>query len=466
MLRPQWLLALCLVLGIGALPASAEVILHAFDWSYGDVTRRAAAIAAAGYRSVLVAPPLKSERSAGCPWYQHYQPQDFRVIDNCAGNRQDFVSMIAALNRQGMRTYADVVVNHMANERDNAASFPGDGVLAGYRSRAAYWKAQRLYGRLSDGLFGPQDFHPAFCIRDYGDVESVVKGRICGAGGDRGLPDLKDTLPGANWVLEQRRRYLQALFDLGVRGFRLDAAKHMPPAAIRTFVPDGIAERSQVFAETITWGGVGEREYDLYLKPYLQQLPASFGAYDFPLLNAIRRAFAPGARLADLADPLRSGNALEARRAVTVVVTHDMPYNDPFRGLILDPGDEDLAYAYILGRDGGTPMVFDDGSSGRSDGGRWVGVWNRPRLLAMISFHNRMQGQGMEVLFADDCTLLWRRGRGSDAEGIVAINKCGNARAITIDTHCQADSAGTAPTATFSIRATPCGSAAAATASS
>ncbi len=430
MFRPSWPLALAMLSCMTVLPASAEVILHAFDWKYTDVGQNAQAIADAGYRSVLVAPPLKSERSPECPWYKLYQPQDFRVIDNCAGNKQEFVAMIQALKSKGVKVYADIVVNHMANERNNATTFPGDEILNEFRSKPAYWNGQKLYGDLSKGLFSPQDFHDEACIRDYSDRESVVKERICGMGGDRGLPDLKDTVPGQNWVLDQRKQYIRALFDLGVRGFRLDAAKHMPVGAIRYFVPDEIAGKSHVFAETITWGGPNDKEYNLYLKPYLQDLPASFGAYDFPLLNEMKRAFSPGNRLSDIANPQATGNALEPRRAVTVAITHDIPYNTGFRSLIFDPKDEELAYAYILGRDGGVPMVFDDGSSWKTDGGRWVGAWKNDRLKKMIFFHNRMQGKWMEVLFADECVLLWRR----EEDGIAGINKCGFAKTITVDT--------------------------------
>ncbi len=44
------------------------------------------------------------------------QLQDFRVIDNCDGNKEDFVKMIAALNQENVGTYADIVVNHMAKK--------------------------------------------------------------------------------------------------------------------------------------------------------------------------------------------------------------------------------------------------------------------------------------------------------------------------------------------------------------
>jgi len=205
----------------------------------------------------------------------------------------------------------------------------------------------------------------------------------------------------------------------------------MPVGAIRYFVPDEIAQNAHVFAEIITWGGDRDNEYKLYLMPYMDGLPVSFGAYDFPLLSAIKRAFEFKARLGDyLANPYSDGNALDRQRAVNVVITHDIPYNEGFRSLVMDPKDEELAYAYILGRDGGTPLVFDDGTNKKAYDGRWVGSWKNERMKKMIKFNNRMQGKWMEMLHSDDCVLLWRRRE----DGIAAINKCDIDKEIQIGT--------------------------------
>ena len=427
-------------------PAKAEAILHAFGWSYQDIANQADAIAKAGYKAVLVSPPLKSPKNGNCDWYLRYQPQDFRVIDNCDGNKQTFINAIQALNAKGVRTYADVVLNQMANERSNDTTFPGEQTLRDYSTNAGYWRQQILYGDANgdgildncilpndnqpDGLFGPQDFHEARCIQNYNDRESVLRDRICGVAPDPGLPDLKDTDPNRNWVNSQRKQYIQALYNLGIRGFRIDAAKHMPIGAIQFFIPESVRKDSHIFAEIITWGGATDKEYQLYLDPYLRELPPEFSAYDFPLLNALKRAFAFNGRISDVAFPYGTGNALENRRAVTVVVTHDIPYNKDFRSLIMDKKDEELAYAYVLGRDGGSPLVFDDGTSRPSYSCRWSKVWNSSLMTTMIAFHNRMQGQPMEVLATDPCALLLRR---SDT-GIVAINKCDREVSFDVDT--------------------------------
>ncbi|GAL16950.1 glycosidase [Vibrio maritimus] len=71
--------------------SQSNVILHAFDWPYALVTERAQEIKACGYKTVLVSPPMKSYRSEKeVLWWQLYQPQDYRVIDNKLGNTEDF----------------------------------------------------------------------------------------------------------------------------------------------------------------------------------------------------------------------------------------------------------------------------------------------------------------------------------------------------------------------------------------
>ncbi len=102
-----------LLLLLATASAQADVILHAFNWPYATVEARAAQIAAAGYRKVLVAPAYRSQGDA-C--WARYQPQDMRLIDNPLGDTDAFASMVQALKAVGVETYADVVLNHMANE--------------------------------------------------------------------------------------------------------------------------------------------------------------------------------------------------------------------------------------------------------------------------------------------------------------------------------------------------------------
>jgi alpha-amylase len=398
---------------LAAAPLSATTILHAFNWRYADVGARAAEIAERGYDAVLVAPPLRSEGSA---WWARYQPQDYRVIDHPLGNSEDFRAMVLALGTRGVATYADVVLNHMANEAAQRSDldFPGTRVLDIYARNAAQYARWRLFGDLGQNLFGAADFNPARCISNYLDPVQVQNGRLCGGGADPGLPDLAAT----ERVIAQQQTYLRALKAIGVVGFRIDAAKHMPLAHLeRVFTPDILAD-SFVFGEIITGGGVGNEEYRLFLAPYLAG--TSHAAYDFPLHVALRRGFGFGGNLAELADVLARGQALAGARAVTFTVTHDIPNNPGFRGQLLDPVDETLAYAFVLGRGEGTVLLYSDNNE--SGDNRWVSAWKRDDLTAMVRFHNAAEGSSLRWLSTSNCHLLFRRG----GLGIVGINKCGN----------------------------------------
>lgn len=185
-----------------------------------------------------------------------------------------------------------------------------------------------------------------------------------------------------------------------------------------------------VFGEVITNGGAGEVEYDRFLKPYLDATGHS--AYDFPLFQTIRQAFGYSGGLSSLVNPQAYGQALSPNKAVTFTVTHDIPNNDGFRYNIMNSTDELLANAYILGKDGGTPMIYSDhGESGSRDGNRWYDYFKKSSIKKMIGFHNAMNGKFMEVLASNNCAILFRRAE----DGIVGINKCGNTQYFNVSTH-------------------------------
>ncbi len=400
--------------------AAADAILHAFNWRYADVAARAEAIRAAGYRAVLVAPAYKSSGSA---WWARYQPQDYRLIQHALGDTEDFAMMVKALSAQGVATYADIVFNHMANEAAQRSdlAYPGAAVLGQYAGNAAYFERQLLFGDLATNLLSAADFGPALCITDYDDEWQVRNWRLCGGSGDAGLPDLVAT----DGVVAAQQHYLRALKALGVRGFRIDAAKHMGLGHINRAFDADIRRGLKVFGEIITGGGAGNREYETFLQPYLRL--TDHAAYDFPLHATLREAFRFGGSLSLLVDPLSAGRALPGERAITFAINHDIPNNTGFRGWIMDATDETLAYAYLFGRAGGAPLVYSDNNE--SGDGRWRDAWRRADLAAMIRFHDATQGSDMQVLAHGDCHLVFRRG----SRGVVGINKCAHPVAARLD---------------------------------
>lgn len=397
-----------------------NVILHAFDWSYAEVAKQAKIISQMGYHSVLVSPPLKSfKHKNGTEWWQRYQPQDYRIIDNQLGNTLDFSNMIKQLAKYDLHIYADIVFNHMANEAylRTDLQYPSQEDLQHYADNKSYYQSLLLFGDLSNPLFNSTHFVDGFGIKDWKNCWEVQNGRITGGAEDPGLPTLKV----CDYVITQQQSYLKALKRLGVKGFRIDAAKHMTLEHLQRVWSKDITENMHVFGEIITDGGATEEEYELFLQPYLEK--TSLGSYDFPLFNTIFDVFQENGNIESLIDPYCFGQALVNFRAITFVITHDIPNNDSFKDLILSEQNEYLAYAYILGRDGGVPLIYADlntsGIEGKNQQPRWVNAWKNKRMQQMIKFHNYVHGEPMIPILSNQDLLVFARGD----KGIVVINK-------------------------------------------
>ncbi len=390
----------------------ADVILHAFNWSYTEIEKNAEKIANLGYGAVLFPPPLYSDETVK-EWWQRYQPKDYRVLRSALGRRSELVAALTALKQRGVRCYADVVFNHMANEvgtRRDPLDFPGRDLLARYAKESEEFARDRLYGDLSEPLFDERSFHPPIGIDNWMDPERVADGWL------GGLPDLCLSI----WVVKQQLACLEALNELGFDGYRIDAIKHLPEQHIRSVFMSPVLKDKVVFGEILTFN---ESENQAFLWPAVRESTMDF--YDFPLQQTMKRAFGLGGSLRELVAPANHGQALPWDRAVTFAVTHDVPNNEGFRGMLLDPIDEELALVYVMARDGGLPLIYSDhGESAAqypADVSRWDGLWKRPALAGMLRFHNALLGAAGRCLFEDDGFLVLARGE----LGICAINKTG-----------------------------------------
>ncbi len=416
----------------------SNVILHAFDWPYALVAERAKEIKDLGYQTVLVSPPMKSFRTGkSIQWWQLYQPQDYRVIDNKLGNTEDFKAMMLALNDVGVWVYIDVVFNHMANE--SAArldlQYPSKRDMQCYAKHRAYFEQQKLFGDLDKPLFAEQDFVEAFGIENWKDRWEVQNGRLTGGPLDPGLPTLRTS----SHVIQQQQAYLLAMKDLGVRGFRIDAAKHLTIEHIKQVFTEEITRDMHVFGEIITDGGATEEEYELFLQPYLKE--TRLAAYDFPLFKTIYDALeAQNGSLTALIDPYCFGQALTNERSITFAVTHDIPNNDVFRNLVMSETNEWLATVYILTRDGGVPLIYSDldpsGITNAKGEPRWVEGWRDSKLSQAIHFSHSVHGEVFKLQEANDDLLVFKRGE----KGIVLINKSTRSKSVLLDLEGQFDS--------------------------
>lgn len=104
-----------------------DVIFHAFNWNYQDLIRQVQQISDLGYGAILIPPSLYSDVKGDQRW-QRYQPKDYRVLLSYLGGKKDLQQLIDLCRQMTppLKVYADLVLNHMANEnREDHYNFPG-----------------------------------------------------------------------------------------------------------------------------------------------------------------------------------------------------------------------------------------------------------------------------------------------------------------------------------------------------
>ncbi len=213
-----------------------DVGVQLFQWTWDAIAQECATtLGPAGYAWVLTSPP--NEHITGEPWWTSYQPVSYR-IESRLGTREQFASMVDACHEAGVDVRVDAVVNHMTGQ-----DVPGTG-----------WAGSPYEHYEYPGTWTAADFHhcgltPDDDIAMYLDRAQV---QTCE------LLNLADLDTGAAHVRERLAAYLQDLVDLGVDGFRIDAAKHMATedvAAVVAALPDDVAVMQEVIrgsAEPIT----------------------------------------------------------------------------------------------------------------------------------------------------------------------------------------------------------------------
>jgi alpha-amylase len=190
--------------------ATQDVTAHLFQWPWRDVARECLQVLGpAGYGAVQVSPPQEHVvlPDAGYPWWQTYQPVSYRLTTRY-GSLGDFALMVQACHLAGVRVYVDAVVNHMTGQADGGVGSAG--------TRYGYFDYP--------GLYGYDDFH--HCGRNGDDTihnwDDRWEVQHCA------LLGLADLATETEHVRTTVAGYLNRLLLLGVDGFRIDAAKHIP----------------------------------------------------------------------------------------------------------------------------------------------------------------------------------------------------------------------------------------------
>lgn len=336
------------------------MIVQLFNQPFQKVQKQLPKLQRLGFRHILVSPPQKSHASGS--WWGRYQPVDFTRIEGPLGNANDLHNLCVAAARCNLQIVVDAVLHHLSNE-----------------PRYVRIRGQRIVSAQ----------YPHFSSNDLRGVHRLGRGR--------GLPILDTRSP---WVRQQLRNYLHMLYDLGVRGFRFDSAKHLDPHLF----PELLSGLPPLLC-------FGELVYGApqdFPPAYWQ----SMKAYDFPLAHSLKRSFAPGGDLGALLHP----QALWGPLSIGFVNQHDLIKNrkgfEAFR--IADLRDRQLAYAYLLARPHGTPLVYG-GDLGCAE------------VKAGLQLRQLTQGQEMVPLAASSLHVAFAAGNGA-----LLVNKGGHGWKSTV----------------------------------
>lgn len=450
-------------------PAPAGgVFVHLFEWKWTDIEKECPYLAQKGYTAVQVSPPMEHIIPTGpyYAWWTRYQPVGYTLTNSRSGTLTEFQNMVTTCAGVDVDIYVDAVVNHMTGiDPDNASGTGSSGTTYQHYNYP--------------GLFDSGDFHycgttgsGAGAAHNINSYTSRYQVQNCE------LLNLADLNTGDPAVQASIRGYMQSLINMGVRGFRIDAAKHMFTADIEGILA-GLTPRPYIFQEAIE--GPSNEPVKAYEYIYNGDVT------EFRYSQSLGSAFNCGGTIANLNSTIGNG-WLNSAFAQVFVDNHDNQRGHGAGGpCIVDHRDGQvynlasifaLAHPYghvsvmssyywdqgATGEDnegppsttapntsgsGATTLAVYDGTEtlgappnrcdtdndGESDGDHWVCEHRRTAIANMVLFRRVTDGEAL--------TNWWSNGNnriafGRDDKGFVAINREGSAFSNTYQTNMPA----------------------------
>jgi len=376
-------------------PAQPVAFVQLFEWHWPDVAIECEKVLGpAGYTAVQISPP--NEHIQGPAWWTRYQPVSYK-IESRNGTRAQFTDMVARCNAAGVDIYVDAVINHMAG-------FPKGVGVAGsqyseYNYPAVPYDADDFHhcGRNDDGR-----------IVDYQDLWEI---QTCQLG------TLDDIDTGKPEVQAKIAAYLNDLLNLGVKGFRLDAVKHIDHDELHAILQQ-VDGDPFIYQEVIDRGGE-----PISAMNYVRDGKVT----EFKYAGMIVDAFEHG-NLAALTDFSSSQGWLPGEHAIVFVDNHDIQRGHAFGDEVVNYKDDphyELAVAFMLAHPYGYPLVmssyaFETDQDGPPDvsphdaggcGDQWICEHRRDATIAMVGF--RRATAGTEIVhwnIVNDSVVSFGRG--------------------------------------------------------
>ncbi|MFD5893752.1 carbohydrate-binding module family 20 domain-containing protein [Streptomyces sp. NPDC060366] len=409
-------LALALVAGAAALvapgspaqaapPGEKDVTAVLFEWRFDSVAKACTdSLGPAGFGYVQVSPP--QEHIQGGQWWTSYQPVSYKIAGRL-GDRAAFQSMVSTCHGAGVKVVADAVINHMS---------AGSGTGTGGTSYTKYEYP---------GIYSGADMDDCRSqINNYGDRGNVQNCELVG------LADL-DT--GEDYVRGRIATYLNDLLSLGVDGFRIDAAKHMPAADLAN-IKSRLSSPGVYWKQEAIYGGGEAVSPAEYL--------GTGDVQEFRYGRGLKQVFL-GENLAYLKNFGEGWGFIESGRSAVFVDNHDTERGGDTLNY-KNGAAYTLANVFMLAYPYGSPDVhsgyeFSDHDAGPPNGGTvnacYTGGWKCQHdwreISSMVGFRNAARGQAVTDWWDNGGDQI-AFGRGSKA--YVAINYTGSSLSRTFQT--------------------------------
>ncbi|SCD62765.1 alpha-amylase [Streptomyces sp. BpilaLS-43] len=386
-------------------PGEKDVTAVMFEWKFDSVAKACTdSLGPAGYGYVQVSPP--QEHIQGGQWWTSYQPVSYKIAGRL-GDRTAFANMVGTCHGAGVKVVADAVVNHMSS---------GSGTGTGGSSYTKYDYP---------GLYSVNDMNDCQSeINNYGDRANVQNCELVG------LADL-DT--GEEYVRGKIAGYLNDLLSLGVDGFRIDAAKHMPAGDLAN-IKSRLSNPNVYWKQEAIYGANEAVSPTEYL--------GTGDVQEFRYARGLKQTFL-GGNLADLKNFGEGWGFMESGRSAVFVDNHDTERNGETLNY-KNGADYTLASVFMLAYPYGSPDVhsgyeWSDKDAGPPSGGQvnacysdgWKCQHAWTEISSMVGFRNAARGQAVTNWWDNGGDQI-AFGRGSKA--YVAINHEGSSLTRTFQT--------------------------------
>ena len=392
-----------------------NTVLHCWDWSMNTIKNNLDNIANAGFKTIQLSPmqPQKDYYNGGRwedQWWKLYQPLGFsiaQVNQNVLGTKDELKSMCDAAEAKGIKVIVDVVANHLAGGDDRSLN----GAVRNFEPEIYN---QNLIHHLGDKT------------KEAGydsNSEYIIRGAI------GGFPDLQTE----NSIVQNRvLSLLKEYIDVGVDGFRFDAAKHIE-------TPDDGDYASQFWPTVIN----GATNY-----AHFKNLPTPYYYGEILTTPGTRRDFEWYTKYMSVTDNEEGTEAIDSVEKKNPLIISNSLYKTmlPADKLMLwgeshdtyanswgstrgsEQADINKAYCIQASRKDASTLYFARPISNANMGGVGATDYQNAEIKAANVFHNRIMFSPETIHNSNGCFVNER-----GTKGIAIVGISNNSNQVTID---------------------------------